>query len=152
LQLTLPRAAVGWLFAIISSNYNRISIHELGIAAISVTTLVGLCHFLSPFQMVFGRLADRRPILGFRRSPYALLGLLLSATAVAGLPAVGRSAVNSTNSAPSPVAPFDSDRPSLRRRQKNVLGARPSARQNSRGLWPLRSKRDRIACHSSSER
>ena len=85
-QLTLPRAAVGWLFAILTSNYNRISIHELGIAAVTITTLLALYHFLSPFQVIFGRLADRFPIFGLRRSPYVLIGLLLSSLAVAGLP------------------------------------------------------------------
>ena len=86
-QLTLPRAAVGWLFAILTSNYNRISIHELGIAAVTITTLLALYHFLSPFQVIFGRLTDRFPIFGYRRSPYVLMGLLLSSFAVAGLPA-----------------------------------------------------------------
>ena len=85
-QLTLPRAAVGWLFALLTSNYNRIAIHELGIAAVTITALLALYHFLSPFQVVFGRLADRLPIFGYRRSPYVLMGLLCSALAVAGLP------------------------------------------------------------------
>ena len=86
IQLTLPRAAVGWLFALLTSNYNRISIHEMGIAAVTITALLALYHFLSPFQVVFGRLADRFPILGYRRSPYVLIGLVLSSLAVAGLP------------------------------------------------------------------
>ena len=86
IQLTLPRAAVGWLFAILTSNYNRIAIHELGIAAVTITTLLALYHFLSPFQVVFGRMTDRFPIFGYRRSPYVLLGLVLSSLAVAGLP------------------------------------------------------------------
>ena len=86
LQLTLPRAAVGWLFALLTSNYNRIAIHELGIAAVTITALLALYHFLSPFQVVFGRLADRLPIFGYRRSCYVLLGLLCSSVAVAGLP------------------------------------------------------------------
>lgn len=85
-QLTLPRAAIGWLFALLTSNYNRIAIHELGIAAVTITSLLALYHFLSPFQVIFGRLADRLPIFGYRRSPYILLGLLLSSLAVAGLP------------------------------------------------------------------
>lgn len=85
-QLTLPRAAIGWLFALLNSNYNRIAIHELGIAAVTITSLLALYHFLSPFQVIFGRLADRFPIFGYRRSPYVLLGLLLSSLAVAGLP------------------------------------------------------------------
>ena len=86
IQLTLPRAAIGWLFAILTSNYNRISIHELGIAAVTITALLGLYHFLSPFQVIFGRLADRFPIFGYRRSPYVLIGLLLSSVAIVGLP------------------------------------------------------------------
>ena len=85
-QLTLPRAAIGWLFALLNSNYNRIAIHELGIAAVLITSLLALYHFLSPFQVLFGRLADRLPIFGYRRSPYILAGLLLSSLAVAGLP------------------------------------------------------------------
>ncbi len=86
IQLTLPRAAVGWLFALLTSNYNRISIHEMGIAAVTITGLLALYHFLSPFQVIFGRLADRFPMFGYRRSSYVLIGLLLSSLAVAGLP------------------------------------------------------------------
>lgn len=87
-QLTLPRAAAGWLFALLTSNFNRIAIYELGITAALVTTLLGLYHFLSPFEVVYGRLADRIPILGRHRSPYVFLGMLLSACAVAALPAI----------------------------------------------------------------
>ncbi|MEM1114719.1 MAG: BCD family MFS transporter [Pseudomonadota bacterium] len=85
-QLTLPRATTGWCFAILTSNYNRIAIYELGIAAVTITTLLGLYHFVSPFQVIFGRLADRFPIFGYRRSPYILMGLLVTSIAVAGLP------------------------------------------------------------------
>jgi len=87
-QLTLPRAAAGWLFALLTNNFNRIAIHELGIAAAVITALIGLYHFLSPFEVVYGRLADRVPVFGRHRSPYILLGMLLSAGAVAMLPAV----------------------------------------------------------------
>lgn len=88
LQLTLPRAAAGWLFALLTSNFNRIAIYELGIAAAVVTTLLGLYHFLSPFEVVYGRLADRVPLFGRHRTPYIFIGMLLSACAVAVLPAV----------------------------------------------------------------
>lgn len=87
-QLTLPRAAFGMLSAILSSNFNRISIYELGIAAFIITAMLGLYHFLSPFQVLFGRLADRYPIFGYRRSPYIIGGLALSASVVALLPPV----------------------------------------------------------------
>lgn len=88
IQLTLPKLGIGWMFALLTSNFNRIAIHELGVLAVLVTSMIGLYHFLSPFQVYFGRLADRHPILGFRRSPYLLLGLALSALVFPALPSV----------------------------------------------------------------
>ncbi|WOX05863.1 BCD family MFS transporter [Microbulbifer pacificus] len=85
-QLTLPRAAAGWLFALLTSNFNRIAIYELGIAAVVITSLLGLYHFLSPFQVIYGRIADRVPIFGLHRAPYVLIGMVISAVAVAALP------------------------------------------------------------------
>lgn len=88
LQLTLPRAAAGWLFALLTSNFNRIAIYELGITAAVVTTLLGLYHFLSPFEVIYGRLADRVPLFRRHRTPYIVIGMMLSACAVAILPAI----------------------------------------------------------------
>ncbi len=88
-QLTLPRATTGWLFAILQNNFNRVSIVEMGIAAVTITTMIGLFHFLSPFQVVFGHLSDRFPIFGYRRSPYILAGITLSGVAVSVLPDIG---------------------------------------------------------------
>ena len=87
-QLTVPRAVTGMLSAILSSNFNRITIHELGVAAVIITAMLGIYHFLSPFQVVFGRLADRMPLFGYRRSAYIFLGLLISSLMVALLPPV----------------------------------------------------------------
>jgi len=88
-QLTLPRATTGWLFAILQNNFNRVSIVEMGIAAVTITTMIGLFHFLSPFQVVFGHLSDRYPIFGYRRSPFILAGITLSGVAVSVLPDIG---------------------------------------------------------------
>ena len=88
-QLTLPRATTGWLFAILQNNFNRVSIVEMGIAAVTITTMIGLFHFLSPFQVIFGHLSDRFPIFGYRRSPYILAGITLSGVAVSVLPDIG---------------------------------------------------------------
>lgn len=85
-QVTLPRVAAGWLFAILTSNFNRIAIYELGIAAVAVTSMLGFYHFLSPFQVIYGRIADRVPIFGYHRTPYVVIGMMLSAFAVAALP------------------------------------------------------------------
>ena len=85
-QLTLPRAAVGMLAAILSSNFNRITILALGVTAVVVTTMLGCYQFMSPFQVIFGRMADRFPVFGYRRSPYIIGGLVVSAIAIALLP------------------------------------------------------------------
>lgn len=104
IQLTLPRAAIGWMFALLTSNFNRIAVVELGIAAILVTTMLGLYHFLSPFQVIFGRIADQRPLFGLRRSPYLFGGLLLSSLVFVALPQV---AVGMSNdSIPAFIAGF----------------------------------------------
>lgn len=90
LRLAIPKIGAGWMFALLTSNFNRISIYELGVAAAVITTMIGMHHFLSPFQVVIGRLADRYPIMGYRRTPYFLLGGLLSSTAFVFLPGVAQ--------------------------------------------------------------
>lgn len=88
LRLALPKIGVGWMFALLTSNFNRIAIHELGVAAVLITIMIGMHHFLSPFQVVFGRLADRHPILGLRRTPYFFIGSLASSLVFLALPSV----------------------------------------------------------------
>ncbi|HEX5689338.1 MAG TPA: PucC family protein, partial [Roseiflexaceae bacterium] len=88
LRLALPKLGVGWMFALLTSNFNRIAIHELGVAAVLVTVMIGMHHFLSPFQVVFGRMADRRPMFGLRRTPYFLLGSLAASLVFLALPSL----------------------------------------------------------------
>lgn len=88
LRLALPKIGVGWMFALLSANFNRVAIVELGVAAVIITTMIGMHHFLSPFQVIFGRLADRHPVLGLRRTPYLLLGSLVASLVFVALPSV----------------------------------------------------------------
>ena len=88
LRLALPKIGVGWMFALLSSNFNRVAIVELGIAAVLITTMIGMHHFLSPFQVVFGRIADRNPVFGLRRTPYLLLGAAIASLVFIPLPGV----------------------------------------------------------------
>jgi len=76
------------MFALLTSNFNRIAVYEFGITAVVVTSMLGLYHFLSPFQVIFGRIADQRPIFGLRRTPYLFGGLLLSSLIFVALPQV----------------------------------------------------------------
>jgi BCD family chlorophyll transporter-like MFS transporter len=86
LRLALPKIGIGWMFALLSVNFNRVTIKELGAAAVIITALTGMHYFLSPFQVVFGRFADRRPILGLRRTPLLLLSALVASLVVLALP------------------------------------------------------------------
>jgi MFS transporter, BCD family, chlorophyll transporter len=88
LRLALPKIGVGWMFALLTVNFNRISIVELGVTALVVTSMLSMHNFLSPFQVIFGRIADRNPIFGYRRTPYLLLSALVSSLIFVTLPSL----------------------------------------------------------------
>ncbi|GAB4191060.1 MAG: BCD family MFS transporter [Roseiflexaceae bacterium] len=79
LRLGLIHIAVALTLLPINSVLNRIMISELGIAASLVGLLIALPYLCSPLQVWIGTVSDRRPLLGYRRSPYIALGLLLCA-------------------------------------------------------------------------
>jgi BCD family chlorophyll transporter-like MFS transporter len=64
------------MFALLTVNFNRVTIAELQISALLITLLIGLYPFFAPIQPLFGRLTDRFPLSGYRRSPYLLIGML----------------------------------------------------------------------------
>lgn len=90
LRLALPKIGVGWMFALLTIDFNRVAIVELGIAALLITTMLGLHHFLSPFQVIIGRIADRHPIAGLRRTPYLLLGSVIASLLFLALPSLAQ--------------------------------------------------------------
>jgi BCD family chlorophyll transporter-like MFS transporter len=82
LQLGLIHVAVAMTLVPINSTLNRVMIKELAISATLVAILASLPYLFSPIQVAIGSYSDRHPILGLRRTPYILAGLLLC---VAGL-------------------------------------------------------------------
>lgn len=82
LQLGFIHVAVAMTLVPINSTLNRVMINELAISATLVAVLASLPYLFSPIQVAIGSFSDRHPLLGYRRSPYILLGLLLC---VAGL-------------------------------------------------------------------
>ncbi len=88
LRITLPKVAVGWMFALLTIDFNRVAIFELGIAAVVVTALLSIHYFMSPFQVVVGRIADIKPLFGYRRTPYLLLGSIVASLLFLALPTV----------------------------------------------------------------
>ncbi len=87
-QLAALKISVGWMYALLSSNFNRITIHELGIAAVVMTTMLGVYHLASPFKVWFGKLSDEQPIFGQHRTPYLFIGSMLSAVIFPALPSL----------------------------------------------------------------
>lgn len=88
LRLALPKLGVGWMFALLTINFNRITIVELNIAAVAVTGMLALHYFLSPFQVISGRIADRFPIGGLRRTPYLIGSAVVGSLVFLALPGV----------------------------------------------------------------
>jgi len=82
LQLGLIHLAVAMTLVPINSTLNRVMIKELALSATLVAVLASLPYLFSPIQVAIGSFADRHPLLGLRRTPYILLGLLLCVAGV----------------------------------------------------------------------
>ncbi|MDQ2692349.1 MAG: BCD family MFS transporter [Chloroflexota bacterium] len=87
-QLGLIHLAVAMTLVPINSTLNRVMIFDLGISKTLFTLLAIFPYLLSPIQVAIGSFSDRHPILGYRRTPYILAGLLLCVVGVAISPQV----------------------------------------------------------------
>ncbi|MFN2287766.1 MAG: BCD family MFS transporter [Chromatocurvus sp.] len=88
LKIALPKVAVGWMFALLTIDFNRVAIVEMGVAAVVVTTLLSIHYFIAPFQVIAGRIADTRPLFGYRRTPYLIGASLVASLLFVALPKV----------------------------------------------------------------
>lgn len=88
LQLALIHTAVAMTLVPINSTLNRVMIFDLGISKTLFTLLAIFPYLLSPIQVAIGSFSDRHPILGYRRTPYILAGLILCVLGVAVSPQV----------------------------------------------------------------
>jgi len=86
IQLGLIHVAVAMTLVPINSTLNRVMIKELAISATLVAVLASLPYLFSPIQMAIGSFSDRYPIMGRRRTPYIVLGLLLCVLGVVASP------------------------------------------------------------------
>ena len=87
-QLGLIHVAVAMTLVPINSTLNRVMIKELAISATVVAILASLPYLFSPIQVAIGSYSDRHPILGFRRTPYIIAGLILCVLGVVVSPQV----------------------------------------------------------------
>ena len=77
LQFTLQKVAIAWGFCLVVTSVNRVAIVDLGLPAMLIAFVIGIYTLFGPLQPVIGRITERYPILGFRRTPYLLFGALL---------------------------------------------------------------------------
>jgi BCD family chlorophyll transporter-like MFS transporter len=77
IQLGLIHAAVAITLVPINSTLNRIMIEDLGIYATLVVLLFSPPYLFSFIQVAIGSFSDRHPLLGLRRTPYIVAGLIL---------------------------------------------------------------------------
>ena len=88
LKLALPKVAVGWMFALLTIDFNRVAIVEMGLAAVFVTGLLSIHYFLAPFQVIAGRIGDLHPIFGLRRTPYLVAASVIASLLFLALPTI----------------------------------------------------------------
>jgi BCD family chlorophyll transporter-like MFS transporter len=87
-QLGLIHVAVAMTLVPINSTLNRVMIMELSISATLVAILASLPYLFAPIQVAIGSYSDRHPILGLRRTPYILAGLILCVIGLIASPQV----------------------------------------------------------------
>ena len=88
IQLGLIHVAVAMTLVPIDSTLNRVMIKELSISATLFAILSSLPYLFAPIQVAIGSYSDRHPIMGYRRTPYILAGLLLCVISLIALPPV----------------------------------------------------------------
>src|SRR5688572_33220899 len=77
LQLALIHTAVAMTLVPFTSTLNRVIIFDMGVSKTLFTFITIFPYLFSPIQVAIGAFADRHLILGYRRTPYILIGLLL---------------------------------------------------------------------------
>ena len=87
-QLALIHTAIAITLVPINSTLNRVMIYDLGISKTLFTILAIFPYLLAPIQVAIGSFSDRHPVMGYRRSPYILAGLILCVIGVAVSPQV----------------------------------------------------------------
>jgi len=79
LQLAFIHTAVAMTLVPLTGTLNRVMIFDFGLSKTIFTLIAIFPYLFSPIQVAIGSYADSHPILGYRRTPHILLGLLLCA-------------------------------------------------------------------------
>jgi BCD family chlorophyll transporter-like MFS transporter len=86
IRIGLRQFAAGMLSILSLGILNRIMKVEMGLELGLVSLVIGAHYFAAPLAIPLGHQSDRRPLLGFHRSPYILFGAALTAAMIALIP------------------------------------------------------------------
>lgn len=78
LRLGLFQLGIGLSLAPITGTLNRVLIDELSISAAAVALLISMHYFVSPIRAVIGYRSDKSRSMGKWRTPYIVLGVMLT--------------------------------------------------------------------------
>ncbi|MCC6605212.1 MAG: BCD family MFS transporter [Anaerolineae bacterium] len=78
MRLGLFQLGIGLSLAPITGTLNRVLIDELSISAAAVALLISMHYFVSPVRAVIGYRSDKSRSLGKWRTPYIVLGVMLT--------------------------------------------------------------------------
>lgn len=88
-RLLVPRLALfqlgsGFVSILVLGVLNRVMFTEIGLSPALIGFLLAIPPAISPLRLWIGYLSDSRPILGHRRLPYIVAGMVLSVVGVLG--------------------------------------------------------------------
>jgi BCD family chlorophyll transporter-like MFS transporter len=81
-RMALFQLGFGTISVLVLGVLNRVMFAEIGLPATLIGFLLALPSIVSPLRLWLGYLSDSRPILGHRRLPYILSGMVLAAVGV----------------------------------------------------------------------
>jgi len=82
LRMALFQLGFGLISVLVLGVLNRVMFAEMGLPATLIGFLLAIPPLISPLRLWLGYLSDSRPILGHRRLPYILGGMILAAVGV----------------------------------------------------------------------
>ena len=88
MRLGLREMSAGMASVLILSVLSRVLRVELGISLGVVTAILASYNLAAPIAVAVGHRSDSRPIFGRRRTPYIIVGAIITGLAVAGAPHV----------------------------------------------------------------
>jgi len=84
LRMALFQLGFGLVSVLVLGVLNRVMFAELGLPATLIGFLLAIPSIISPLRLWLGYLSDSHPILGYRRLPYILSGMVLAVVGVLG--------------------------------------------------------------------